>query len=51
MYCPKGINSRHIADADRHVATEKHRRFKNDYVREQLDKKRDDMFTAFAKKN
>ena len=33
-YCPNGISSPHIALADRHVQTEKHRRFYNDCVKE-----------------
>ena len=26
-YCPNGISSPHVADGNRHVQTEKHRRF------------------------
>ena len=50
-YCPNGINSRHIADANRHVATEKHRSCKNDFMRERRDNTRDFVFTNFIKKS
>ena len=33
-YCPKGIKSRHIANAWEHVQTEKHHRFYKDHETE-----------------
>ena len=48
-YCPNGIGSRHIANAWKHVRTEKHHRFYNDKKKELRDDAMVATFNDFAK--
>ena len=49
-YCKNVIKSRHIANAEAHVKTEKHVRFYYDCMKEQRNDARDAALNAFAKR-